>query len=298
MRLLVTGGTGFLGRALCARLRESGHDLVGLTRTPSCAPAAAGIAWRGWDSGWEQEAASFDGVVNLAGESIAGARWTEGRKRALRGSRIDTTRRLVQAMSAAGPRRPGVLINASAIGYYGPRGDDLLDETAPPGAGFLAEMCRAWEDEAKRARSLGMRVVCLRIGLVLGPGGGVLAKMAPPFACFLGGPLGDGRQWVSWVHRDDLIGLIEWALGTDAAAGPVNATAPEPVTMRQFCAAVGRALRRPSWLPAPAAALRALLGEMADMLLTGQRVLPHVALGHGFSFRYPRLEEALAACLA
>lgn len=309
----MTGGTGFIGRALIPRLRAHGHELTLLSRRPnqaapsprlSDAGAASGSATAGhppavvgWDSGWERELVSFDGIINLAGEPIAGGRWTAARKQAIRDSRIGTTRRLVQALAAAAPPRPSVLVNASAIGYYGPRGDEPLDESAPPGTGFLAETCRAWEDEARRARSLGVRVAWLRFGLVLGRDGGALAKMVPPFRAFIGGPLGSGRQWVSWIHRDDVAALIEWALAAEAAGGPVNATAPKPATMRDFCAALGRALRRPSWAPVPAPVLRLLLGEMADMLLTGQRVLPQVPLRHGFTFFYPHLDQALAACV-
>lgn len=297
MRLLVTGGTGFLGRALITRLRADGHDLVLLTRHPALR-AEPGLAWRGWDSGWERELSSLGGIINLAGEPIAGGRWTAARKHAIRESRIGTTRRLVEALNTAGPARPAFLINASAIGYYGPRGDDPVDETTPSGTGFLAETCRAWEDEAKRARSLGVRVACLRFGVVLGPDGGALAKMLPPFRAFVGGPLGAGSQWLSWIHRDDAVELVAWATRTEAVSGAVNATAPEPASMRDFSAALGRALHRPSWAPVPAPLLRLLLGEMADMLLTGQRVLPRVPLRHDFTFRYPRLDDALAACLA
>lgn len=298
MKLLVTGGTGFLGRALTARLRAHGHELLMLTRAPAAHRAEESLRWLGWDSGWEQELPSCGGVINLAGEPIAGGRWTAARKRAIRDSRVETTRRIVHALTTTALPRPAILINASAVGYYGPRGDEPADETTPPGTGFLAELCRAWEEEATRARSLGVRVACLRIGLILGPDGGALAKMLPPFRAFLGGPLGSGRQWVSWIHRDDVAGLIEWALHSEAAGGAVNATAPEPVTMRDFCAALGRALHRPSWAPVPALFLRAKLGEMADLILTGQRVLPRVALTHGFAFRYPHLDQALAACVA
>jgi len=172
-----------------------------------------------------------------------------------------------------------------------------LDETAAPGSGFLADTCRQWEQEAQRAEALGMRVIRLRFGVVLGPDGGALAKMVPPFRALLGGPLGSGRQWVSWIHRDDVIGLIEWAMKQPQLSGAVNATAPNPVTMREFCRELGRALRRPSWLPVPSVALRLLLGEMAEMLLTGQRVMPRAALDHGYAFRFPDLRHALLITL-
>ena len=190
-----------------------------------------------------------------------------------------------------------MFVSASAVGYYGPRGDEELAEAHASGSGFLAETCQAWEAEAQRAEAVGVRVVRLRIGLVLGPGGGALAKMAPPFRAFLGGPIGDGRQWVSWIHRDDVIGLVGWALTRAGLSGAVNATAPEPVRMAALCRELGRAVRRPSWLPAPAGVLRLLLGEMADLLLSGQRVIPRAALQGGYAFRFPGLVEALEACL-
>ena len=189
-------------------------------------------------------------------------------------------------------------MNASAIGFYGAHGDEELTEEHPSGEGFLAETCQAWEAEAQRAGVLGVRVVRLRIGLVLGAGGGALAKMAPPFRAFFGGPLGSGGQWMSWIHREDLIALIEWTLTHPELSGAVNATAPNPVRMRELCTELGRALQRPSWVIVPAFALRLLLGEMAELLLTGQRVIPSVASHAGFTFRFPDLLPALKACLS
>jgi uncharacterized protein (TIGR01777 family) len=186
-------------------------------------------------------------------------------------------------------------VNASAVGYYGPHDDEPLDETAPPGEGFLAEVCRAWEAEAVAAEPLGLRVVRLRIGIALAADGGALARMLQPFRAFIGGPLGTGTQWMSWIHRDDVIGLVVAALAAEGYAGPVNATAPEPVTNRDFAAAVGRMLARPAWMRTPAVLLRLSLGEMAEMLLTGQRVLPGVAERLGYRFRYPDLTAALRA---
>ena len=295
MRLVIAGGTGFIGAALCHALARQGHALTVLSRRPP-ATSLNGARVASWDAAeWRQAVADADGVVNLAGAPIAAARWTPQQKQRLRDSRITTTRRLVEAMAEA-PRASRVLINASAIGYYGPRGDEPLDEQAPAGSGFLAEVCQAWEAEAQRAETTGARVVRLRIGLVLGAGGGALSKMVPPFRLGLGGPLGSGRQWMSWIHRDDVNRMIEWALTHPDLRGPVNAVSPDPVTMREFCAALGRVLRRPSWLPAPAPVLRLLLGEMADMLLTGQRVIPQAAQRQGFTFRYPDVTQALAAC--
>jgi hypothetical protein len=188
-------------------------------------------------------------------------------------------------------------VNASATGYYGPHGDETLTEESPPGSDFLAEITREWEEAAQEAEPLGVRVVRLRFGVVMGEGGGALARMVPPFRMFVGGPLGSGRQWLPWVHRDDVIGMALWALANDAVAGPVNATAPRPVTMSEFARTLGKVLRRPSWAPVPALALRALLGEMADAVLSGQRVLPTVAERLGYRFRYPELEAALRSIL-
>ena len=294
MRVLVTGGTGFIGSALCRALAAAGHQVAVVTRGNAQPSARDAVRYLPWDGAeWRAALAAADAVVNLAGEPIAAKRWTVEQKVRIRESRVQMTRRLVEAMEGAG-HRPAALISASAIGYYGDRGDVPVDEVSPPGSGFLAETCFAWEAEARRAETLGVRVVRMRLGVVLAEGGGALAKMVPPFQGFLGGPLGSGRQWVSWVSRDDVIGLIQWALAQEQVQGAINATAPEPVTMRGFCRELGRALRRPSWLPAPAPAVRLLLGEMAEMLLTGQRVLPSAALAKGYAFRFPRLPDALA----
>ena len=298
MRYLVTGGTGFIGASLVRALAQRGHDVTVVTRTPDRhhpTERLRFVSWEGEALGCELVEA--DGVVNLAGESIAARRWSVSRKLKLQESRLQTTRRLVEAM-AAGPKRPACLVNASAIGYYGAQGDEPLDEHAPPGRGFLAELCRAWETEARRAEPLGVRVVVMRIGLVLGPGGGALARMVPPFRWGIGGPLGSGRQWMSWVHRDDVIGMTEWVLSHPDVSGPVNVTAPQPVTMQALCDALGRVLGRPSWVLVPGAALRLLLGDMAEVILSGQRVLPRAALDRGYAFRYSALEPALRDCLA
>ena len=297
MKLLIAGGTGFIGTPLCHRLVQHGHELTVLSRTPQprCAPVA--VRFLSWDHPeWRRLIASVDGVINLAGESLAAKRWTPRQKALLRDSRLQTTRALVDAI-AASDRKPAVLINASAIGYYGARNDEELGEADPTGRGFLAELCVAWEAEARRAEALGVRVVRLRIGVVLGRGGGALAKMVPPFRWFAGGPLGSGRQWVSWIHRDDVTGLIAWALARSDVSGPINATAPQPVRMREFSATLGRALKRPSWAPVPAAALRLLVGEFAEALVTGQRVLPQAALRGGYAFAFPTLASALEACV-
>ena len=296
MKVLVAGGTGFIGRPLCEQLLQQGHDVTVLTRQPALLsnPRLRAVSWEGPE--WQRIIGEVEGVINLAGESVAAKRWSPTRKRLISESRVQTTRTVVEAI-AAQAHKPDVLINASAIGYYGSREDEECTEATPPGSGFLAELCQRWEDEARRAESVGVRVVRLRMGLVLGPGGGALAKMVPPFRWFLGGPLGTGRQWVSWIHRDDVLGLIAWVLARQGVEGAVNATAPEPATMRQVCDTLGRVLQRPSWVPAPAFALRLVLGEMADVLLTGQRVMPGVALRMGYSFQYPELLHALASCV-
>jgi uncharacterized protein (TIGR01777 family) len=297
MKLLIAGGTGFIGTSLCHTLAQHGHALLVLTRRPATQSPPQGGRFVSWEHDeWRRAMPHVDGVINLAGESIAARRWSPSQKVRIRESRLETTRRLVSAISASS-KKPAVLINASAIGYYGPRGDEALTERDPAGEGFLAELCQAWEAEAQRAEPLGVRVVRLRIGLVFGAGGGALAKMGPPFRFFLGGPLGTGRQWVSWVHQQDVAALIEWVLAHPELSGAVNATAPSPVTMRELCTTLGRVMHRPSWAPVPAFALKLLVGEMADLLLTGQRILPAAARSSGFTFRFPELAPALEACL-
>ncbi len=291
MRVLVTGGTGFVGKAACDALRAAGHTVTVVSRDPGRVPARA----VGWDA-LGTVMSETDAVVNLAGEPIAGGRWTAARKAAIRSSRVEATRALVDAVSAATPR-PKVLVNASAIGFYGERGDEAVDETAAPGAGFLARVCVEWEAEAQRAQALGLRVVVLRLGIVLAPDGGALSAMLLPFRAGLGGPLGGGRQWMSWVHRDDVVGLLREAVANEEYGGPVNATSPNPVTNRDFTHALGRALHRPAMLPVPGFGLRLLMGEMATMLLGGQRVLPRVAERLGYGWRQPELPAALESCV-
>ena len=297
MHILVTGGTGFLGATLCQTLAQHGHSLLMVSRSAGSRPSRPGAQCVSWDD-LERHMTlhDIDAIVHLAGEPLVGKRWTPQQKSQIRESRVLTARRLMRAMTTS-TKRPKVFVSASAVGYYGPRGDESLTESSPSGEGFLAELCREWEAEVQQAETFGVRVVRVRLGLVLAPGGGVLAKMVPPFRAFIGGPLGSGRQWMSWVHRDDAIGLIEWALTDKTCPGVVNATAPNPVTMKEFCREVGRALHRPSWAPVPAFVLRLLLGEMAEMVLTGQRVLPEAAHRAGYAFRYPDLAPALAACI-
>lgn len=289
MRILVTGGTGFVGAPLCHALRGAGHTVRVVTRDPSLADETA-VAWD--DVG--QAMRETEAVVNLAGEPIAARRWKDEQKRKIRDSRVETTRRLVAAMAATEPR-PAVLLSASAVGYYGPHGDEPLDESAGPGSDFLADVCTAWENEALAAERAGVRVVRLRLGIVLAADGGALARMLRPFRAFVGGPIGSGQQWMSWIHRDDVTGLVVAALEDDRWRGAVNATAPEPVTNAEFARTLGRTLSRPAVLRTPALVLRLALGEMAEMLLTGQRVLPRVAEQRGYRWRYPTLASALRA---
>jgi uncharacterized protein (TIGR01777 family) len=289
VRVLVTGGTGFVGAPLCRALRGAGHAVRVVTRDPEHAENGA-IAWDDLPAAVREAEA----IVNLAGEPIAARRWTDEQKERIRESRLQATRAVVAAVAAC-ERRPAVLLNASAVGYYGPRGEEPLDEDAAAGTGFLAEVCAAWEAEAQHAERLGLRVVRLRLGIVLAADGGALARMLPPFRLFVGGPLGRGEQWMSWIHRDDVTGLVVAALESDHWHGAVNATAPHPVTNAEFARALGRALSRPAVLRAPETLLRLALGEMADMLLTGQRVLPRVAEDRGYRWRYPDLSRALRA---
>jgi len=286
MKIVVAGGTGFIGEPLVRRLLARGGDVAVLTRHPAKVRAGRPLPWEA-----AGEAASADVVINLAGENVGGGRWTEERKKRIIASRVDATNALVEAVnSRPDPRR--IFINASAVGYYGLRGDETLDETAPPGEGFLAEVVKRWEELARRAEGAA-RVVILRFGVVLGPGG-ALGKMLLPFKLGLGGPIGSGRQWMSWVDRDDVLRMIEWAIDQQSATGIYNVTAPTPATNREFTRALGRALHRPAFMPMPAFALRIALGEMADeILLGGQRVVPARAAAEGFSFAYPELDAAL-----
>jgi uncharacterized protein len=298
VKIVIAGGTGFLGRPLTDRLVSDGHKVVILTRGVAAKiPAARTVVWSpdGTAEAWASAIDGADAVINLAGESIAGRRWSDSHKKQILYTRIRATRSLAAAIARA-TWPPSVLISGSAVGYYGPLGDELAVETTPAGSDFLADVCQQWEAEATRAASPRTRVVCIRTGLVLERNGGALPQMLPPFKFGAGGPVGSGRQYWSWIHRSDWIDLVRWAIRTDAASGPLNATAPEPVRNAEFAHALGRALHRPSFMPAPAFALRLLLGEMADaLLLSGQRAVPAKAGTLGFSFSYTRLDDALAA---
>jgi uncharacterized protein (TIGR01777 family) len=286
MKIVVAGGTGFIGEPLVRRLLARGEEVAVLTRNPTKVRAGRPLSWDA-----ASEAASADVVINLAGENVGGGRWTEGRKKRIIESRVDATNALVEAVnSRPDPRR--TFINASAVGYYGLRGDERLDETSPPGEGFLAEVVKRWEELARRAEGAA-RVVILRFGVVLGPGG-ALGKMLLPFKLGLGGPIGSGRQWMSWVDRDDVLRMIEWTIDQESTSGIYNVTAPTPATNREFTRALGRALHRPAFMPVPAFVLRIVLGEMADeILLGGQRAVGARAAAEGFSFAYPELNAAM-----
>ena len=297
MQIVIAGGTGFLGRALGGALRSDGHRVRVLTRQPR---DADDVAWSPDPNAqrplpWASAIDGADAVINLAGESIAGARWNAARKKAIRDSRLTATGALVLAIANA-RRRPPVLISASAVGFYGNRGDERLTEDSSPGADFLADVCRDWERIALEVATIS-RVVRMRTGVVLGRGGGALPPMALPFRLFVGGPVGSGTQYLSWIHIDDWVAMVRWALHTEAVSGAINLTAPAPVTNTEFAHALGRALHRPAFVRTPAFALRVLLGEeMADaLILGGQRVLPARAETMGYSFKYATLESALRA---
>jgi uncharacterized protein (TIGR01777 family) len=294
MRYLITGGSGFIGRALCRTLLADGQDVTVLTRNAVSSGARLPQGVR-LVTGWSQ-APAVDALINLAGENLAQGRWSAARKQILWSSRIGTTQALF-AWIAAQPERPRVLVSGSAIGWYGPRGDEILSEDAVSGQDFAARLCCAWEAEAAKVQTLGVRVCRIRTGIVLGTEDGALKKMLPPFRLGLGGRMGDGRQWMSWIAREDIVALIGWLVQNEQAVGTYNATAPAPVTNAEFAAALSHALHRPAWLSAPAFALRLLLGEMAELLLTGQRVLPARALREGFVFRHAALQAALEAIL-
>lgn len=300
MIVAITGATGFVGRRLTAHLLAAGHEVVALTRSPDRAERVLPVRCRlvAWDPehGRADPGAldGIDAVVNLAGAGVADGRWTAKRKDAIRRSRVDATRLLVDAIAALpSERRPRVLVSASAIGFYGDRGDELLTEESAGGTGFLAEVCRGWEDAAVGAEAHGVRTVRIRIGVVLGREGGALARMLPPFRLGLGGRIGSGSQWMSWIHVDDLVALVAFALERHDVRGVVNAVAPTPVTNAEFSATLGRVLGRPAIVPVPSMALRVALGEMADVLLAGQRVMPTAAQALDFRFGHPELGGAL-----
>ncbi|HXG53817.1 MAG TPA: TIGR01777 family oxidoreductase [Vicinamibacterales bacterium] len=331
MKIVIAGGTGFLGRPLAEAYAEDGHDVRVLTRslpagesrhdTGTGTPGITRVGWHPDPAGspeglrygshtgtaaagspealrygsqvWAEVVDDANAVINLAGESIGDQRWTPERKAQLRNSRIGPTRALARVIASAA-KPPRVLISASGVGYYGAAGDEPKTEDSPAGTDFLSKLCEDWEAEARSAATSGTRVVLLRTGVVIERSGGALAKMIPAFRLFAGGPMGSGRQYMSWIHRHDYLEMVRWIVDTPAVEGPVNATAPHPVTNQAFARALGRALKRPSLIPAPAFALKIFLGEMAGpLVLSGQRVLPTRAQAHGYDFRYPEIDLAM-----
>jgi uncharacterized protein (TIGR01777 family) len=296
MKVAIAGGSGFIGEAVVRDLVTQGHDVAVLTRNPQNVAIGRALVWDAKTQGpWSSDVAAADVVINLAGENI-GERWTERRKVRLVESRIGATRALIAAM-AASPQRSRTFISASAVGFYGPRGDEILDEDATRGGGFLADLAARWEEEARAALPIA-RLAILRVGVVLGRGGGALAKMLPPFKLGAGGRIGSGRQWLSWVALDDVVRAINWVITEEDVRGVFNITAPTPVTNRDFTRALGRALHRPAIVPIPAFAMRVLFGQMAEeTLLQGQRVIPSRAVAEGFRFVHGTVESAIQQAL-
>ncbi|MEI2583655.1 thylakoid membrane protein ThyD [Scytonema sp. PRP1] len=305
MKVAIAGATGFVGSRLVERLQVEGIRVLVLTRNttyaqkvfpPTAFPDVEIVAYTPTASGgWQSAISGCDGVVNLAGESIAEGRWTPERKQEILNSRKLATQNIVDAIANAHPK-PSVLVNASAIGYYGTSETATFDETSSPGHDFLAQVCQAWEAEATKVTDAGVRLVIVRLGIVLGDGG-ALGKMITPFKLFAGGPLGSGQQWFSWIDLDDVVNLIFLALTKPQMQGVYNATAPHPVRMAQLTQTMGKVMNRPSWLPVPAFALEALLGDGAMVVLEGQQVVPKRTLESGFKYKYPNLEPALVKIL-
>jgi uncharacterized protein len=306
MKVAIAGATGFVGTRLVEKLQAAGHQVVVLSRDAAKAgrvfPASAYpnlevVAYTPAESGdWQKSIAGCDAVVNLAGVPIAEERWTAARQQAILDSRRLTTAKLVEAIVNANPK-PSVFVSASAIGYYGTSETAEFDENSPAGNDFLAAVCKDWEAAAQPAKNAGTRLAILRLGIVLGMGG-ALAKMLPPFKLFAGGPIGTGKQWFSWIHREDVVDLILYSLQNSQVQGVLNATAPNPVRMNELCQTLGEVLSRPSWLPVPSFALEMLLGDGAKVVLEGQKVLPKQTLASGFQYQYPTLKLALAEILA
>jgi uncharacterized protein len=303
MRIVIAGGTGFLGSPLAETYAEEGHDVRVLTRSlpPGTSrhesgtgvPGITSVGWNpdGTSGPWADVVSGADAVINLAGASIGAKRWNPRRKAALRDSRLLATRSLADAIKTA-PVAPGVFISASAVGYYGISNGAPKTEASPPGHDFLAQLCEDWEKEAQRAARPGLRMATTRSGLVFERSGGVLPEMMMPFKFLAGGRVGSGRQYMSWIHRLDWVEMVRWIVVTPEAEGPINLTAPHPVTNREFARSLGRAMHRPALLPTPSLALKLVIGEFADFVVTGQRVLPERALALGYHFRYPELDIA------
>jgi len=304
VKILLAGGTGFIGRRLTGELSLEGHEIVSLTRRTDygglfSSPKVRYVTWNGGGSSPGMDADVLEplvgwaeAVVNLAGESVGKGRWTDARKKILVDSRVKTTEALAGAI-AKSKHKPAVMINSSAVGYYGNIDEGDVPEEHPPGAGFLASLCVDWEKAARRVEAEGVRLVLMRTAFVVGGEGSPLGRIALPFRLFVGGPIGSGRQWFPWVHVADVTGIARFALSNGTLRGPVNVAAPETLTMKDFCSTLGRALGRPSWAPVPGFAVRLLVGELADMILGGQKVVPHALERAGYDFRFPKLMTAL-----
>ena len=298
MKVVITGATGFIGWALCKALGKD-YEVIALSRDASRAAKSLGelakiIEWDGRTTGsWLKQANGAFAIINLAGENIASGRWNESKKAGILHSRTDSTRAVIEAIKQM-DKKPAVVIQASAIGYYGLRRDELLDEESTPGKGFLANVCQRVESFAEQIEALGVRCVVIRTGVVLGRDGGAFEKLVKPFRFFLGGHLGSGRQWFSWIHLEDEVAAIKFLMDNENLKGAFNLTAPEPVTMKEFCKILGKVMHRPAWLKVPAFAARLAFGEMADeMLLSGQKVLPKRLLNTNFDFKYTNVKQAL-----
>ncbi len=298
MKILITGGTGLIGRKLCAALLAKNHELTVLSRQPDTVKAKCGAAVQAMATldEWQSDTV-FDAVINLAGEPIVDARWTEDRKQRLWQSRVSLTETLIQCMANAN-HKPAVLLSGSATGFYGDGGDNLLNESLPPATDFGGQLCSAWENAAQAAETLGLRVCLLRTGLVLDSAGGLLGRMLLPFKLGLAARLGDGKQWMSWIHVDDYVAIVLMLLENSQATGAYNMTAPEPVTNARFTNSLAHTLHRPALFVAPGCMLKLMLGEMSVLLLGGQRALPDKVQTLGYHFTYPTLEEALNAIMA
>jgi len=302
MKIILAGGTGFIGKALALHLVQEGNSVVLLTRNPDAIlpelkEKVSVVKWDGETlSDWVKELDGADAVINLSGESVAGGRWSATRKEILLTSRINPTRAIVTAFGKI-TKKPEVLINASAVGFYGDMQEQEVHEYFPPGEGFLSELCEKWEKEASGASVYGVRHVVCRIGVVLERGGGALAKMITPFKLFIGGPLGSGRQWFAWIHRDDVIGAMTFALKNKNLSGAINLTSQDFKRLNEFCKILGKIMFRPWWWPVPSLIVKLMFGEMSVMLLTGQKVMPKRLLGCGYEFKYTTLESALEAIL-
>ncbi len=293
-KVFVTGASGFIGKKLLPALLSAGYDVVAMSR--KVRDTSSGVRWVVGETmvadDWQKQIDGAYGVINLAGEPIVGKRWTPEQKKILRDSRVLTTNNVVEAIEKS-EKKPAVLVSASATGFYPKNLDTPFDESARPGDDFLGMICQEWEDAAKVIESHGVRTVLLRIGVVFGPDGGALERMLPIFKLGLGGPIGSGNQWMPWIHVDDVIALILFALANPGVAGPVNAVAPEPVQMKELATGLGRVLNRPAFFPAPAFALNLMLGESAQVVLDGCRAVPKAALDAGYKFKFPTLDEAL-----